>query len=188
MALGDINAMANINQQTKNQRNEFAGNTLLGANRTSSLLFTSINIDDNSGIISIDNQEINSLATNILTSNYTDQITGNPDFVGHGTIDYEGTETMMGSVASANDGPSIKGPNLVVPSIDSNGEAVIPAERTETITSPVSGRGFGVNLDRHVPGNSPTIGSYLARRRDEDQEIQVPKGEYVDETKYDWEA
>lgn len=185
MALGDKNAMANINSQTKNQRSNFAKNTNFGANRSAPLLFNNTSIDEATGIVSIDDTEINSLANTTLQSSY-DSIQGNPDFLDLGNIDYTGTETMMGSVADAIDKPALKGPNLVVPSIDADGE-VIDQAPANTAYAPVTGRGFGVNLDRHTPGNSPTIGSYLKRRLDDDGEVQVPKGEYVDEDKYSWE-
>lgn len=186
MALGDKNAMANINSQTRNQRNNFSGNSQLGANRSAHQLFSNnINIDEASGIITIDGSEINPLANETLQSSY-DSIQGNPDFLELDNIDYTGTQTMMGSVSSALDKPDLKGPNLVVPSIDADGE-VIAQDAENTAYSPVTGRGFGVNLDRHSPENSPTIGSYLSRRLDEDGEVQVPKGEYVDEDKYNWE-
>lgn len=187
MALGDINAMANISQQTRNQRDSFSQDTLLGANRSSHLLFANNLTIAGNGIVAIEGEEINEKANVTLLQNYV-AIRGNPDFIDGDNVDYTGTATMMNSVSTANDGPSLKGPNLIVPAIDANGETIVPDSRVEPVVSPVTGRGFGVNLDRHSPGNSPTIGSYLERRRNEEGEIQVPKGEYVDETKYNWEA
>lgn len=190
MALGDINAMANINQQTRNQRTAFSGdNTTLGANVSAHLLFANkLSLEDSTGEISIEGKMINDSANDTLQKSYRLGVTGNPDFPGqYKNLDYRGSEAMLESVENMSDKPNALGPNLLVPEIDNNGEtSTIVA--IETLGSPVTGRGFGVNLDRHEPGKNLTLGNYLARRRDEEEEIQVPKGEYVNEEKYNWEA
>lgn len=193
MSLGKINAMANISDQTKTQRNEFAGSdtSVLGANRTSHLLFADrVGLDEDSGVISIDGEQINSKAESELTSLYDNGASGNPDFpLDHSGSDYkyEGATDMLESAPAQSDKPNRLGPNLIPPSIDDQGE-VSTEESQSTVSSPVSGRGFGVNLDRHNPNSFESLGSYLKRRRNDDGDIEVPKGEFVNEDKYDWEA
>ena len=193
MSLGKINAMANISTQTKTQRDEFAGSDtgILGANRTSHQLFAGrVELDEDSGVISIDGDQINSKAESELTSLYVNGASGNPDFpLDHSGSDYkyEGATDMLESAPAQSDKPNRLGPNLIPPSIDDQGE-VSTEESQNTASSPVSGRGFGVNLDRHNPNNFDSLGSYLSRRRNNDGDIEVPKGEFVNEEKYDWEA
>lgn len=193
MSLGKINAMANISDQTKTQRDEFAGSdtSVLGANRTSHLLFADrVELDEDTGVISIDGEQINNKAESELTSLYDNGASGNPDFpLDHLGSDYkyEGATDMLESAPTQSDKPNRLGPNLIPPSIDAQGE-VSTEESQNTAASPVSGRGFGVNLDRHNPNNFESLGSYLKRRRNDDGDIEVPKGEFVNEDKYDWEA
>lgn len=195
MSLGKINAMANISDQTKTQRDEFAGSdtSVLGANRTSHLLFADrVELNEVSGVISIDGEEINSKAESELTSLYDNGASGNPDFpLDHSGSDYkyEGATDMLESAPAQSDKPNRLGPNLIPPSIDESGE-VSRAESTNTATSPVTGRGFGVKLEsRQDPNNFESLGSYLKRRRNEGV-ITIPKGEFVNDadSKYDWEA
>lgn len=193
MSLGKINAMANISKQTETQRNEFAdGDGILGANRTSHLLFAEkLQIDENDGgAITIDGEQINSKAESELTSLYVSGASGNPDFpLNHlgSNYKYEGAIGMLESASAQSDKPNMLGPNLIPPKINDDGE-VDTSESQNTATSPVSGRGFGVNLDRHNPNGFESLGSYLKRRRDENDDIDIPKGEFVNEDKYDWEA
>lgn len=198
MALGKINAMANISDQTINQRNQFAGEEgILGANRSSAALFSAMSVDDNSGEISIDEVNVNERAESTHTELYRVGVRANsdsfnPDFpLGHDNIGYQYLKgsAMLSSAPSQSDKPSEKGPNLIPPSIDASGE-VSDTETPNTVTSPVTGRGFGVNLERHNPNRGPgneTLGGYLNRRRNDDGDIEIPKGEFVDEEKYDWE-
>ena len=198
MALGKINAMANISDQTKNQRNQFAGEEgILGANRSSAALFSAMSVDDNSGEISIDEVNVNERAESTHTELYSVGVQGNtdsfnPDFpLGHNNLSYQYLRGigMLSSAPSQSDKPSEKGPNLIPPSIDASGE-VSDTETPNTVTSPVTGRGFGVNLERHNPNRGPgveTFGGYLKRRRNDAGDIEIPKGEFVDEEKYDWE-
>lgn len=185
--------MANISDQTKAQRDEFAGSdtSVLGANRTSHLVFAEkLQIDEDEGYITIDGHQVNDSAVSELTRLYTEGASGNPDFPGDhlaSNYSYEGASGMLDSAPGQTDKPNRLGPNLIPPTIDESGE-VSTAESTNTASSPVTGRGFGVNLDRHNPGEGSTLGSYLSRRRNDDGDIEVPKGEFVNEDKYDWEA
>lgn len=192
MSLGKTNAMANISEQTKVQREEFAGSDtgILGANRTSHQIFADrLEIDEASGVVSIEGEPINEKAQSELTSLYVDGAKGNPDFpLDHQASDYrfEGATDMLESAPTQSDKPNRLGPNLIPPSIDEEGE-VSTTTTQNTASSPVSGRGFGVNLDRHDPNSFESLGSYLNRRRNEDGDIVVKKGEFADEGKYDWE-
>jgi hypothetical protein len=199
MALGKINAMANISDQTKNQRNQFAGEEgILGANRSSAALFSAMSVDDNSGEISIDEVNVNDRAQLTHITLYSTEAGGgvegnadsfNPDFpLGHLGRDYGYAQSfgMLDSSQGQTDRPNRFGPNLIPPSIDASGEVATTVSEI-TVSSPVSGRGFGVNLDRQNPDNFNTLGSYLNRRRNDDGDIEIPKGEFVDEEKYDWE-
>ena len=199
MALGKINAMANISDQTKNQRNEFACEEgILGANRSSAALFSAMSVDDNTGEISIDEVNVNEKAEFTHTELYNIEEGGgvsgasnafNPDFpLGHKGRDYGYSQSfgMLDSSQGQTDRPNRFGPNLIPPSIDDSGE-VSTEVSSNTVSSPVTGRGFGVNIDRQNPDNFNTLGSYLKRRRSDEGDIEIPKGEFVDEEKYDWE-
>lgn len=195
MALGKINAMANISDQTRNQRNQFAGEEgILGANRSSAVLFSAMLVDEESGAVSIDGDEVNERAEFTHTELYSDGVSGNPDSfnpdfpLGHQGDDYgyAGATDLLENAPGKSDKPNRLGPNLIPPSIDDSGE-VSTTETEVTVSSPVSGRGFGVNIDRQNPNNFNTLGSYLKRRRNNEGDIEIPKGEFVDEEKYDWE-
>jgi len=200
MSLGKINAMANISDQTKDQRAAFsktertATTSELGANRTSHLLFAdSLTIDPDSGNITMGTDEVsvNQLAEASLTSLYVQGVVGpaNPDFQGgHQSYNYSGATDMLESTRTQSDLPNTLGPNLIPPTIDESGE-VSTTTSTSSASSPIIGRGFGVKLtSRQDPGNFTTLGSYLSRRRNSDGVIILPKGEFTDDEKYNWEA
>lgn len=199
MSLGKINAMANISDQTKDQRAEFSdtnrddATSELGANRTSRLLFSAVEVDED-GNIEIDGEQINQRAQETLTGLYEDGVVGpeNPDFQG-GHLDnqykYEGATRMLERAPEQSDKPNRLGPNLIPPAIDESGEvSTVPS--ANSVSSPVTGRGFGVKLEsRQDPNNFESLGSYLKRRRGDDGgSISIPKGEFADDEKYDWEA
>lgn len=198
MALGKINAMANISDQTTNQRDQFAGEDgILGANRSSANLFPAMSVNDQSGEVLIDGDNVNVRAESTHTELYSDGVQANsdsfnPDFpLGHNDFSYQYLKGigMLTSVTSQSDRPNQKGPNLIPPTIDDSGE-VSDTVSPNTVSSPITGRGFGVNLERHNPNRGPgveTLGGYLKRRRNDDGDIEIPKGEFVDEEKYDWE-
>jgi len=198
MALGKINAMANISDQTKKQRDQFAGEDgILGANRSSANLFSAMLVNAESGEISIGEEIVNELAESTHTELYSVGVRANsdsfnPDFPqGHDNTGYQYLKGigMLTSATSQSDKPNQKGPNLIPPTIDDSGE-VSDTVSPNTVSSPITGRGFGVNLERHNPNRGPgveTFGGYLKRRRSDDGDIEIPKGEFVDEEKYDWE-
>lgn len=185
--LGEKNAMANISEQTRKQRESFSNSTQLGKNETAYLLFNSASIVNNN--VYIDGEPINERAAGTLKDLYTEGFANddyNPDFsLGHdgGQYSYSGTLTMRNDVNNQSDKPNSLGPNLKVPNITDTG-APSTEEANTTIAPPVDirNRGFGVTLERNT---EETFANYLARRDNENSNVKL--GEFVDNDQYTWD-
>lgn len=192
-AFGKVNAMANISDQTKKQREEFSGreNGILGANRTSAALFSTMSVNQQSGEISIDGKVVNNRAYNKLVELYVENAyTGgdNPDFGVNslkanqlGYDAFPSTDDIVTSHNSLDDKPNTFGPNINTHGFNDDGS---PSPNEQKMTSPTfegeGKQGFGSSFGRNEL-NKNTIGSYLRRKKINVPADQVPKlGEYVD--------
>ena len=129
---------------------------------------------------------------------YTDGIKSNEDFHpdfqdGYLAEDFayqKGKQIHRDDELSATDKPSKMGPNLKVPTIDDNGQPIVPDghSRFEPEGGQLGrGKGFGTSFSRNQPGsyNQPTLESSYIERKDSEDEQAVPRlGEYININNY----
>lgn len=185
-AFGQVNAMANISDQTVKQRNRFAGSEdgILGANRTSSTLFDI----EQRGLP----DEINAAAYNKLVELYIENAYNNgdnPDFginsLAANQLGYDAfptTADINSSHEALSDNPNTFGPNINTHGFSSDGSPEVNSQQFNSPTFEGEGvQGFGSSFGRNEIDNN-TFGSYLRRKKVDGLPAgQEPKlGEYVD--------
>jgi len=128
--------------------------------------------------------------TGLYTSGISLQDDIQPDF-GDGysaeQFKYEGGNSKFTDVENATDKPTYLGPNMKSLSIDSNGEPIIPSDRTSSpapanIDVAENGRGFGTSFDRNNPRTSSSVSDHYVKRKEEPSSITL--GEYIDIANY----
>lgn len=189
--LGQINAMANITDQTRSQR--FVLRQKQNATDPINNLTKGV-AGDLTGIFKeFDAREINSNAKEYMTNT---TVSGNPDFSNFISLNFTDAPTydsltgQGGSIESAKDKPSLIGPNLKSIGFDANGAPSIPEGFTNlnrtTETDPdnrqaIGTQGFG-RFYSNVNNLGPRFANYLSTKFDESEDNDPDLGKSKSET------
>ena len=195
-----INEQADgISDESPGQRAKFSarfGNK--GASRDLSTLFPTgplANISpDQSAKASFD-QTKDMFLKELYTNGIVNGEDYHPDFPGGYSAEsytYQEGKALLVADLEAEDLPSRKGPNLKVPTIDTDGQPIVDAGHdrvTPTGGQFGDGKGFGTTLPRNTPGvySQPSSGrSYIERKDSTDEEVAPTLGEYINTDIYDY--